>query len=235
MYKWTGSGSDYFQTTITNSLSEPGSIEFQTGIGGAAIGSDTQATKMSIFPSGRVGIGTTTPSEKLHVVGNILASGTITPSDRRLKKNIMPVRDAARKIASLQGVTYDWKEPKKHSHARQMGVIAQDVQKVFPEAVTKTNDGFLAVSYSVLVAPLIETVKELLSASEGQSRDIASIKVQNQKLEAKDLTKDQEIAKLNKESIKLAQENADMKSRLERLEKLIESQGRLPAGAKAKK
>lgn len=136
-------------------------------IEGNAIGADYwtlgygASNDMTIRSGGNIGIGTTAPSEKLHVVGNILASGTITPSDKRLKKNIKPLKGALQKINRLQAVTYDWKEPEKHGKARQIGVIAQEVKEAFPEAVTQVDDGFLAVSYSVLVSPLIAAVKEL--------------------------------------------------------------------------
>jgi hypothetical protein len=137
------------------------------------------------------------------VTGNILASGTITASsDKRLKKNIEPVTDSLRKIASLNGVTYDWIEPEKHSQGRQIGVIAQDVEKTFLEAVVHNKDGYLSVSYNGLIAPLIEAVKELLSKFDHHSREIASIKAENEKL---------------------SKENLEMKARLDRLEKQIQS------------
>jgi hypothetical protein len=74
-YRWTGNGSNYFQTTIGNSLSVGGALEFQTGNGGAIIGSDPQATRMVILPrSGNVGIGTSSPTYSLDVGGAIHSS-----------------------------------------------------------------------------------------------------------------------------------------------------------------
>jgi hypothetical protein len=121
----------------------------------------TYTTQFVIKPGGNIGIGTRTPSEKLHVAGNILATGAITPSDVHLKKNFRTIGNALEKITTLSSVTYDWKDQKKFGYKRQMGVIAQEVEKVFPEAVTKTNEGFLAVSYPSLISPLISAVKEL--------------------------------------------------------------------------
>lgn len=110
-------------------------------------------------------------SDQVYVTGNLVASGTVTQnSDLRLKKNILPLKDISRKIASLKGVTYDWIEPENHSSGRQMGVIAQDVEKVFPEAVIANNEGILSVSYSSLIAPLIEAVKELYGIVSGSNQ-----------------------------------------------------------------
>lgn len=109
---------------------------------------------------GALGVGTNNPSEKLHVVGNILASGTITPSDERLKKNIKNLESNLEKVSKIRAVSYDWKDTK-HGKGKQLGVVAQEIQKVYPEVVTKTNDGFLAVSYNLMIAPLIGAVGEI--------------------------------------------------------------------------
>ena len=70
MFKWTGSGANYYQTTIASSLTSGGSIDFQTGSGtGGLIGSESQATRLTIQPSGFIGIGTSAPSELLHIAG----------------------------------------------------------------------------------------------------------------------------------------------------------------------
>jgi hypothetical protein len=115
--------------------------------------------------TGNVGIGISNPSQKLHVIGNILASGTITPSDKRYKKNIHPIKNAINKIQQLNGVTYqlnntdfpEWK----FEEGNQYGLIAQDVEKVFPEIV-KTIDakGYKGVDYVKLIPVLIEAIKQ---------------------------------------------------------------------------
>ena len=71
-HKWTGTSSNYYQTTIANSISVGGALEFWTGTGGQnTIGNDTQSLRMVILAnSGNVGIGTSSPSVKLHVVGD---------------------------------------------------------------------------------------------------------------------------------------------------------------------
>ncbi len=163
--------------------------------------------KMRLDSAGNLGIGTNAPSQKLHVIGNILASGTITPSDRRLKKNFLTVENALEKINTLQTVTYDWREPEKHGSARQLGVIAQEVQEAFPEAVTKTGDGFLAVSYTSLISPVIAAVKELHAK-------VLSLYEENGKQNTQFKEVSREIASMKKENKELKIENAMMKTYL---------------------
>lgn len=117
---------------------------------------------MTLRGSGNVGIGTTAPGYKLDVVGDINASGSVRSagsaltSDIRLKENLTPVKDSLEKLSTLKAYNYYWKDKKKFSDQKQLGLVAQEVEKVFPEAVLKGSDGFLAVSYANLVAPLIE-------------------------------------------------------------------------------
>jgi hypothetical protein len=83
----------------------------------------------------------------VHVNGNITASGSITPnnpSDRRLKKNVQPLQGSLDKILALKGATFEWKDPAKHANqtGRQVGFIAQEVEKVLPELVGSSADGY---------------------------------------------------------------------------------------------
>lgn len=176
----------------------------------------TSSSVMSIDSDGRVGIGTVAPSQKLHVVGNILASGTITPSDKRLKKNFKPVENALEKINNLSAVTYEWKDSKKYDEKRHIGVIAQEIEATFPEAVIKTDDGFLAVSYSVLVSPLIAAVKELYQKLIVLDKKVMEIEKREQI--SRDLASDQrienEIEKIKLENKKLKKENESLKQYL---------------------
>ena len=109
---------------------------------------------------GNVGIGTTSPSEKLHVVGNILATGNVTAySDERLKEDIQPIPDALDKVLSLNGVTYT-RNDLDDTTRRYAGLIAQDVQAVLPEAISDSN-GALALDYNATIGLLVESIKEL--------------------------------------------------------------------------
>ena len=106
-----------------------------------------------------------TLSGDLNVTGaitatSILSSGNITAfSDARLKDNITKIPDALNKLNQLKGVTYTRKDIA--SDKQYAGLIAQDVQKVLPEAVATTEGDIIAVDYNGVIGLLVEAVKEL--------------------------------------------------------------------------
>lgn len=115
--------------------------------------------------NGRFGIGTT-PTAALDVVGDIHYTGVITDvSDIRMKYDIKPLDSPLRKLISLNGFSFKMiGDPKQQI---EFGVAAQDVQKVFPELVHQVrDDGTLGVSYDGLIAPMIESIKELKAENE---------------------------------------------------------------------
>lgn len=117
------------------------------------------STPFVINNIGRVGIGTTSPAEKLHINGNVQADAFLYASDKNLKTDIQPLfsKDALEKILNLQGVSFKWKKDGTSS----IGVIAQDLEKVVPELVsTDPNTELKSVQYANLAALLIEAVKE---------------------------------------------------------------------------
>lgn len=91
--------------------------------------------------------------------GNFIATGDVTAfSDRRVKMNIEKIENALEKVDQLEGITYT----RIDSGARGTGLIAQDVEKVLPEAVHKQEfDGMLSVAYGNIVGLLVEAIKEL--------------------------------------------------------------------------
>jgi hypothetical protein len=104
------------------------------------------------------------PSERVHVSGNIIATGTITPgSDIRWKTDISPVYNALEKLSLLNGVTYNWNLEEQESRGtdKQIGLIAQDVFKVCREAVKLDNEGYMHLNYDGLGALYVEAIKEL--------------------------------------------------------------------------
>jgi len=108
--------------------------------------------------SGRVGIGTEGPSEKLEVIGNVRASSFIISSDARLKTNITPLQKSLPRLLQLNGYSYDWKDESIDSSS-QIGLIAQEVKSLFPELVKESENGTLAVNYTGLIPVLIESIK----------------------------------------------------------------------------
>lgn len=91
-----------------------------------------------------------------------LGSHSVT-SDRRLKKNIRPLENALNKIRSIDGIYFQWNDKASwgDQETTHIGVIAQDVQEMFPEAVQEDKNGYLVVSLEALIPALIESVKEL--------------------------------------------------------------------------
>ena len=94
--------------------------------------------------------------------GNVTAYGSA--SDIKLKENVEVIPNALEKIKELKGVNFNYKKDGKRS----TGLIAQDLQKVLPEAVYTTNDietkeEHLAINYGLVIGLLVEAIKELES------------------------------------------------------------------------
>ena len=124
---------------------------------------------VSYFMGGSVGIATDSPAYTLDVNGTIRGT-VVSPSDARWKKDIQPLSHALDTVSKLEGVSYRWRQdefPEKHfPDNRQVGVIAQQVEKVAPELVTTDQDGYKAVNYTLTVPLLIEAIKELKAQNE---------------------------------------------------------------------
>jgi trimeric autotransporter adhesin len=81
-------------------------------------------------------------------------------SDERMKTNIAPLNTALDRIVNLKGVSYEWKDKARSGHGKEIGLLAQNVEKVFPELVHTDGRGYKAVSYDRLAPVLIEAIKE---------------------------------------------------------------------------
>lgn len=103
-------------------------------------------------------------------------------SDERLKKDIAVLPNALEKLGRIRGVSYLWKDENK-STKTQLGVIAQEVQKEYPEIVSE-RDGILGVGYTEFVAPLIEAVKELKNLNDKIEADNIALEKRITALEA---------------------------------------------------
>ena len=130
------------------------------------------------YNSGSVGIGISAPAAKLHVVGAILATADVTAyySDLRLKKDVREITSALDKLSKIRGVHYTQNELAEtygfHNYEPQVGVIAQELKEVLPEAVklapfdtnaeqgSISGENYLTVQYHKIVPLLIQAIKE---------------------------------------------------------------------------
>jgi hypothetical protein len=92
--------------------------------------------------------------------GTLPATTTTTSSDFNLKTDIEPIDNALDKVLNLNGVYYNWKDKTKFNDRHQIGVIAQDVEKIIPELVLTDDNGLKSVNYCQMVSVLIEAIKE---------------------------------------------------------------------------
>jgi hypothetical protein len=132
--------------------------------------------RMVINSIGNVGIGNTGPTQRLSVGASgdgsvAIANSWTTYSDKRLKKDVSIIDNALEKISKLAGYFFYWK--KGDDASRQVGVMAQDVEEIFPEVVKTGSDGIKSVDYPKLVAPMIQAIKELKAEKD---RDIALLR-----------------------------------------------------------
>jgi hypothetical protein len=124
--------------------------------------------KLAVAHSVRLGYGesdTTIPGAtyRLDVSGSIGATADVVAyisSDKRLKDNIKNIANPLEKLEKLNGVEFDWNDKQDLYKGHDIGVIAQEVEKVLPEIVDTREDGHKAVKYDRMVALLIEAVKE---------------------------------------------------------------------------
>lgn len=121
-------------------------------------GSDASLNSLS---TNALGVGTSAPGTtgRIEATNDIVAFAS---SDERLKDNISYITDPIYKIQKIGGYEFDW-IPNEEIHGNKghdVGVIAQEIEKVLPEVVTTRKNGYKAVKYEKIVALLIEGIKE---------------------------------------------------------------------------
>ncbi|MBD3299312.1 MAG: hypothetical protein GF341_11695 [candidate division Zixibacteria bacterium] len=167
-----GSGIALGEVTSVEGLIDKWAILRQTSGGGAGLrityGSSSNpyanTTVMHLEDNGNVGIGTTSPSNRITLPNSASSSGRglanrwDTYSSRRWKHDIETIDNAVETVEHLRGVTFKWNE----NDANDLGLIAEEVGDVLPEVVQYEDNGVDAqsVDYARLVAVLIEAVKE---------------------------------------------------------------------------
>lgn len=146
---------------------------------------NSPAEHMRITSAGNVGIGVTNPSVKFQVAGDATISGKFNSngiqesSDARFKKDVAPLENALSNVMKIEGVSYTWKQdefPDRNFGSKtEIGVIAQELEKVYPELVATDSEGYKSVQYSHLVPILIEAIKEqqsLISQLEADNNEV---------------------------------------------------------------
>jgi hypothetical protein len=157
-----------FNTTSNNAvtvdLASGGTVAYvvsptftSTTAAAAITANSTFSTPLAIATTGNVTVG-----------GDFSATGNVTAysaSDKRLKENITPITNPIDKLMALSGNTFKWTEDFYATQDQSLfkeydvGVIAQEVQSVLPEAVNERDNGMLAVDYAKLIPLLIECIK----------------------------------------------------------------------------
>lgn len=146
VYAFTGpSGVDVSDDTTTNASVYPTWVSANNGNQAAKVSS----SKLYFNPS----------------TGQLNSTDFNSLSDVRKKKDVHTITDAVNVVSQLRGVSFKWIENDRNS----MGVIAQEIEQILPSVVSTSEDGEKSVSYSNIVAVLIEAIKE-------QQREINTIK-----------------------------------------------------------
>ena len=99
----------------------------------------------------------------------------VQPSDSRLKDNLTPITNPVDKIKSLRGVEFDWNSGEQVG-THDVGLIAQDVEAVLPEAVTTQEDGYKNLAYTKVIPLLVEAMKEQQTMIEALRAEIELLK-----------------------------------------------------------
>lgn len=151
-----------------------GHIMFHTKVPGSD--SNSLIERLRLTPEGRMGLNTATPGYDFEVAGTIYASSYILAmSDKRYKTDLVGLSNCVDNISKLNGYSYlrsDEVDKKRH-----IGLIAQEVDSVYPELVIhdSVNDKF-AINYGSMAALFVESIKELKQEILELRQEIAELK-----------------------------------------------------------
>ena len=93
----------------------------------------------------------------LYCTGDVVA---FSLSDERLKDNIKPIENCLQKVMALDAVEFEWNDLQETYSGKDIGLIAQQVERIAPEIVETRKNGYKAVSYQKIVALLVGAIKE---------------------------------------------------------------------------
>jgi hypothetical protein len=196
---------------------------------------------IALMPGGAVmiGIDGTIPAPyKLYVAGTAVSTGGfLNLSDKRLKKDFSDFKDPLATVLALHGVSFDWRRDefpdRNFPTNRQIGFIAQEVETVLPEVVTKDLQGFYSLNYSEIVPVLVEAIKQQQKELESKGSEITSLKekissVETLQAEVENLKS--QLAAQQKASADWLARDQEREDRLAALERVFDS--RQPQTAK---
>lgn len=202
----TSVGGVYWRMISTGSGNGEGTGKLLLGYGPNA---GSQGTVMTLQQNGNVGIGTATPAQRLTVNGNVLANNVAVPSSIRFKDHVAVMDDALASLMKLEGVRFDWKpEWAKERPGREhdIGFVAEDVQKVFPEIVFRDAGGaVVGMDYSRLTAVAVQAIKQQQAQRDADKK---------------------ELERLAGENVEKQKEIDELRTRLEKLEAAIAERSR---------
>ena len=160
-------------TDATDSTGDTGALRAE---GGASINGISYFGSYVTIDQG-LGVGTAGTS----TAGLIRATNDVVAyysSDKRLKDNVIKIGNPLDKISQLNGYEFDWiaKEGIHENEGHDIGVIAQEVEKVIPEIVQTRDNGYKAVKYEKIVPLLIESIKEQQEQIDELKKEVEELK-----------------------------------------------------------
>lgn len=159
--------------------------------------------KITFKQNGNMGISTVAPSYKLDVNGTARVTNLLQSSDMHLKKDIQTAANSLEKISQLRGVSFKWNHlahenekptitsfgedvtfsveaPDEREH---FGLIAQEIENVFPEMVYTDENGMKSIAYFQLISPMIESIKDLNREKNLLKHEVKNLRSRLQSLE----------------------------------------------------
>lgn len=134
------------------------------------------------FPNGYAG----------YFAGTVLATNFVTTSDARFKTHISTLPKALDHVLAMRGVSFDWRRnefaDKNFKQGKQFGFIAQEMEKVCPELVSKDRQGYRAVDYTQVVPVLVEAIKQQQQQIDALQKQVASVKIQPPHIATRNVT-----------------------------------------------
>ena len=112
----------------------------------------------------------------INATGSVRAATVVLTSDIRFKKNIVSIENPLNSLSKLNGFGYNWRvsefPDRNFNNKKQMGLLAQEVEKIFPDLVDTDDEGYKSVNYMQLTPLIIEAIKELKRENESLKNEL---------------------------------------------------------------